>query len=172
MLPRPQFPPPRCLAAAVILAGAALAGCQGDPLTRLADVPDPSTQLGAGGIIWINPQHGSAEPMGWGGSGTRTFALSASRGGTFKFDRYTVSFPPGAVGADASVTITVPSSVIVECELSISPPSQNRFLQPVTLTMDLHNTNATAGNIGGVSIFWRGPGGWTRMPTQVDVGQM
>jgi hypothetical protein len=158
------------LAVLLLSAGMLLAGCQNQPGTQLTDVPDPSASLGPRGEVWVNPMsHGGATPQAKRFSGTRTFALNAAAGGTFTFDRYTVVFPPGAVAADAQVTINVPSTVIVQCDLDIYPSSlKNHFNAPVRLTIDLHNTNVTPANIAGLGIYLQEPGGWTRVGDQVD----
>jgi hypothetical protein len=169
MTARPRIRRPHMLSAMALLGVLAMVGCQGSP-RRLADVPDPSSTLGPDGQIWVNPASGGAASLQKAGKGamSQTFALDASKGGKFKFDRYTVDFPPNAVAADAQVTITVSSSVIVECDLSISPPELNHFSQPVTLTMDLHGTNVTPANLAGVYVYWQAPGGWTRVGHRTD----
>ncbi|MBI5837544.1 MAG: hypothetical protein HZB25_09890 [Candidatus Eisenbacteria bacterium] len=163
--------PLRRLAALLMLSGVVLAGCQGDPVQRLANVPDPSEQLGPGGLMWINPSPGSSGgALGHAGRQySRTFALDGSKGGTYTFDRYTVSFPPGAVAGNGFVTIVIPNPIFVGCDLSISPSNLNGFSKPVTLTMGLVNTNVTPLNIDGVSIYWDDPSSkWVKVGSKID----
>jgi hypothetical protein len=169
MTARPRIRSPHMLMAITLLGLVALIGCQGSP-ARLADVPDPSTTLGPGGELWVNPVHGGSASLLKNDKGamSQTFSLDASKGGKFKFDRYTLDFPPNAVAGDAQVTISMSSSAIVECDLSISPAELNHFSQPVTLTMDLHGTNATPQNLAGVYIYWQAPGGWTKVGHKTD----
>jgi hypothetical protein len=169
MVARQQAGVRRGLATMALLGGVALAGCQGSPATRMADVPDPSNALGAGGVIWVNPARGGgAAPQGLTDKGYRSFYLDASRGGTFTYGRYTVTIPPRAVSANAWVSISVPGSVIVECDLAISPAWLNHFSQPVTLTIDCSGTNVTPENIDGLSIYWGNGNNWTKVGDEVD----
>ena len=169
MTARPRTRCPHTLMLIALLGGLVLAGCQGSP-ARLADVPDPSSVLGPGGEIWVNPAHGGSAALQKNDKETlsQTFSLDASKGGKFKFDRYTVDFPPNAVEADAQVTIAISSSAIVECDLSISPATLNHFSQPVTLTINVQGTNVTPENLDGLFIYWQAPGGWTKVGHRTD----
>jgi hypothetical protein len=161
---KPRVRMPRRLLATLFCASAALVGCQGSPVTQLADVPDPSNFLGEGGVQWVNADHGGgATVQGSSDAGSRTFYLDASKGGKFVFGRYTVTFPANTVAWDGWVTIGIPSGVLVGCDLSISPAALNHFSKPVTLTINCQGTNVTKDNIAGLSIFWKAPGGWVNV---------
>jgi hypothetical protein len=169
MAAREEAKAARRMATMLLLGGVALAGCQGSPVTRMADVPDASNTLGTGGVVWVNPvRGGGATPQGLTDKGTRTFLLDASKGGTFTYGRYTVTFPARAVSANAWVSISIPASAIVECDLAISPAWLNHFSQPVTLTIDCKGTNVTPENVDGLSIYWADGHGWTKVGDDVD----
>ena len=57
-------------------------------------------------------------------------------GGVFRVGRFTLHVPPGAWDGVADVNLRVPNQAVLECEITISPPTLNRFNAPVTLTMD------------------------------------
>ena len=158
------------MAAVLLLAGLGLAGCQGSPVVPLAPVPDPSQVLGPGGIQWVNAlRSGTAAPRGVKDTGDHTFWLDGAQGGTFTYGRVTVAFPPGAVSGRARVTIHVPQSATVECDLNISPAPLNQFSQPVRLTLNCQGTDVTPDNIAGLCIYWHEPkGGWVKVGDQVD----
>lgn len=62
--------------------------------------------------------------------------IVGSRGGKVSAGRFTVIVPPLAIRGTAIITIEVPDSSRLLCDISISPPSANNFLQPVTLRTD------------------------------------
>ncbi|HVP37557.1 MAG TPA: hypothetical protein VMS93_00080 [Candidatus Saccharimonadales bacterium] len=160
MFTRSEKPIARWPALVVLLACAALAGCQNTPTVPLAEVPDPSQALGAGGIQWVVASHrGTAAPLSLQDTGDRTFWLNGYLGGTLSYGRFTLTFPAGAVYGWAQVTIHVPASALVDCDLSITPAYLNHFYKPVVLTIDCHGTNVTADNISGLGIYWKSTNG-------------
>jgi len=122
-------------------------------------------------------------------TGSQTFHVVAASGGGFTFGRVHLVIPPGALAGDADVTIAVPDSGTVGCDLQISPPGLDHFARPVTLTFDCTRTTlsqllghlvgplgrpsarADGGLLGrsGLGVYWEGPDGWVLVGNTLDV---
>jgi hypothetical protein len=73
-------------------------------------------------------------------SATGQVAIDGAVGGTLQVGRFTLTFPPGAFGGTATVSILVPNQSVVHCRLNISPASANGFAVPVILRSDCTGT--------------------------------
>jgi len=74
----------------------------------------------------------ATQPTSVSGSGV----IDGSRGGRVSAGRFAVIVPPLAIRGTATITIVVPDTSRLLCDISISPPSANKFLLPVTLRTD------------------------------------
>ena|SRR5689334_5993904 len=73
---------------------------------------------------------------------TASQTIDGGQGGHVGVGSYRVDVPPGAIVGKATITIVQPDPAILQCELSISPESANKFLVPVILTVKLPSTTA------------------------------
>jgi hypothetical protein len=73
------------------------------------------------------------EQFGERGSSLGTETIDGLLGGRLQVGRWTVIVPPGAIDGTVTITLKVPDKSRLQCELSISPESANKFLIPVTL---------------------------------------
>jgi hypothetical protein len=83
-------------------------------------------------------------------SGTTSKVISAESGGVITNGRITLEFPPFALGEDTEITIAMLSDGTLGADLG---PHGIQFNKPVTMTMDLQDTNAE-GNSDSVDTFW------------------
>jgi len=100
---------------------------------------------------------------------TRTAAgyavMDGRRGGTVRAGRFTVQVPPGAFSGVAAVTVSMPDSTVMICDLRISPPAANRFTRPAVLTADLSGLSADAATF---TMYWYDPArrAWVNLATK------
>jgi hypothetical protein len=81
--------------------------------------------------------------------------IDGSVGGAVRAGRFTVMVPPGAFAGPATITITMPDSALMLCELSISPASANHFKVPVQLVADLSSSRVTDAST--FTMYWYDP---------------
>jgi len=157
---------------ALVGVGLALAGCSQSPLAPGEDtsiaatsssLAPPIVSFGADGTVGYVPA-----PIGF-PTGTSTVhlatalptavAASASidgnKGGTVRAGRFSVKVPSGAYAGLATVTVSMPDSTVMICDLSISPMSANKFKVPVQLTADLSDPTLT--DATGYTNYWFDP---------------
>jgi hypothetical protein len=142
-----------------VLASFVLTGC-----SRLPTAP------AEGGIKNPDFVHSAKAPMGSFSSTSALAGLSGSAsidgavGGQLCVGRFTLVIPPGAFAGRATVSITVPDSAVVRCQLGIDPPTANHFAVPVTLRSDCSGTSAVAANQ--LAQLWFDPhvGAWCPVP--------
>ena len=84
-----------------------------------------------------------------------TAMVEGSRGGVLRAGRFSVKLPPGAFSGSANVTLSMPDSTLMICELSISPSSANRFRYPAKLTADLSSSGITDAST--YTTYWYDP---------------
>ncbi len=156
-----------------ILAGLilALGGCSQSPLA-----PDNPVLNGGSGGTFTSPQILVAAPDGSvsyvpasvegtvGGtsnrSGTLTRSVSSSlkidgsKGGTVRAGRLSVMLPAGAFSGFATVTVSIPDTTVMQCDLSISPLSANSFKYPARLTVDC---SGLAVDVSTLTTYWYDP---------------
>jgi hypothetical protein len=86
---------------------------------------------------------------------TATVKVDGNQGGTIRAGRFSVMIPPGAFVGPATVTVTMPDSTVMICDLSISPAAANKFSKPVQLTADLSSPDMT--DASGCTNYWFDP---------------
>ena len=131
----------RLWGAVTVMVGFTLAGCSGLP-----------SSPGNNGIK--NPEfvRATRAPVGALSSASTLSSLTGSAsidgavGGRLTVGRFTLVIPRGAFQGPATVSITVPDSGVVHCELGIEPPTANSFAVPVILRSDCSGTNALLAN--------------------------
>ena len=156
---------PMALAAALLLA---LAGCSDQSQPTLPPPPAQQDLLGVlGGTLSLN---GVLQFLGMPDlSGTRTTSkrIIASQGGFVELNGFRVDIPAGALPADTTVTITLPSDNLLGKRLIAEfAPHGVQFNTPVTLTFPL------------IGVLWSGApievarwenGAWTSLGGSVNL---
>ena len=91
--------------------------------------------------------------------------IDGFRGGRLVVGRYAINIPRGAFMGRATVTLTVPNSTSMRCELQISPASHNHFLRPVGLEANCSGwgTDAMLPNVRTV-VLDESKGVWSLVP--------
>jgi hypothetical protein len=144
-----------------------IAGCSELPTAPEVNVPghsaagsmsltsDPGGDSGSGG---------SSHPTAVIQSITDSEPISGITGGTVSAGAFKVIIPPGAIVGSAVVTVTQPDLSKLQCDLSISPPTENHFLIPVTLIANASSLSPT--ELSGSTIQWYNPTtqAWQNMP--------
>lgn len=134
-----------------VLVGAVLvlAGCSKSPLSPEGGsvgigTPPPLATFAPDGTVsyvWAPVAQKAGDPLPTDTVTVRVASQSCEMngelGGAVHAGRFTVKVPPGAFTGPATVTISMPDSSLMICELSITPASANAFRVPVELTADL-----------------------------------
>jgi hypothetical protein len=81
--------------------------------------------------------------------------IDGNVGGSVRAGRFTVKVPAGAFVGPATVTVTMPDSTLMLCDLSISPAAANHFAVPVLLVADL--SSATLTDASTFTMYWYDP---------------
>jgi hypothetical protein len=154
--------PPRAVLLGALAGLAALLGCGRAPTEPSASLPR----------TYANPQFvrvpgpppgalssGPADPSASGGAD-----IDGQLGGVLTVGRFAVVVPPGAFDMVARVTITVPDTTVMMCQLGISPPEANDFQVPVTLGSDCGNIPGI--DPGTLATLWYDPAraAWVELP--------
>ena len=84
-----------------------------------------------------------------------TVTVDGTRGGLVRAGRFSVKIPPGAFSGTASVTVSMPDSTVMICDLAISPASANRFKIPAQLTADFSSSSIT--DVSTLTTYWYDP---------------
>lgn len=86
-------------------------------------------------------------------------------GGRLVCGRYVATVPPGAFAGVGTITMWLPDSTLMLCELSISPAELNGFLVPVNLAL---HTSGTSADTDSLDVYWWDPAKstWTSMGCQ------
>jgi hypothetical protein len=84
-----------------------------------------------------------------------TMMVDGSRGGMLRAGRFSVKVLPGAFSGTATVTLSMPDSNLMICDLSISPASANRFKIPAQLTADFSSSSIT--DVSTLTTYWYDP---------------
>ena len=98
---------------------------------------------------------------------TTSVKIDGSVGGRIVCGRYVATVPAGAFPGVGLITMTVPDSTLMLCDLTISPSDLNGFLEPIDLA--LHTTKTDAA-IDSLDFYWWNPvkGDWTSMGCQTS----
>jgi len=158
--------------AALVGVALALAGCGQSPLapdTRsgspgvLAPVTPPLVSIAEDGTLSYvtapvsagadsaSPPLASPPPR----SLAATARVDGNLGGTIRAGRFSVMIPPGAFVGPATVTVSMPDSTVMICDLAISPAAANKFLKPVQLMANLYSPDMT--DASGCTNYWFDP---------------
>ncbi|HEY6573009.1 MAG TPA: hypothetical protein VI198_06780 [Candidatus Eisenbacteria bacterium] len=88
--------------------------------------------------------------------------IDGAVGGRLVCGRYVASVPPGAFLGVGVITMTLPDSTLMLCDLEVSPAELNAFLLPIDLS--LHTTGTTT-DLDSLEIYWWDPSEsrWTGM---------
>ncbi|HMI31010.1 MAG TPA: hypothetical protein VK527_04660 [Candidatus Limnocylindrales bacterium] len=84
-----------------------------------------------------------------------TVMVEGIHGGMLRAGRFSVKIPAGAFSGSATVTLSMPDSTLMICDLSISPSSANRFRYPAKLTADLSSSGITDAST--YTTYWYDP---------------
>jgi len=82
-------------------------------------------------------------------------AIDGARGGELRAGRFSLVVPAGAFQGLAVISMTMPDSTVMVCDLAITPSSLNKFSVPVQLTADLSSTNMK--DASGCTNYWFDP---------------
>lgn len=86
---------------------------------------------------------------------TGSAKIDGSLGGVVRAGRFTIKVPAGAFTGIAVITMSVPDSTVMLCDLSISPSTANHFKVPVVLTADI--TSASLTDASTFTTYWYDP---------------
>ena len=115
-----------------------------DGTVTYVDAPYDTMKETPGGVLPLPPA--SVRASAW---------ISGSVGGVVRAGRFAVRIPAGAFLGLAQVTVTMPDSSMMLCDLSISPASANQFKVPVQLVADLSATDMTDAST--CTMYWYDP---------------
>jgi hypothetical protein len=140
-------------------------GCSTHPLGSMAA---PVTSVQSPTFITGQPAPNSADLIGGLLGGLTPIASSVDGlvGGGVSNGNWQVVVPPGAFAGSGTVGISVPGSQPAMCDLSISPPSFNRFTVPVQLSYKLRSLDELANS----AIIWWDPNAqvWREVASTAD----
>ncbi len=83
-----------------------------------------------------------------------TTTIDGAVGGRLVCGRYVLTFPAGVFEGRGSVTMTLPDSTLMLCDLDVSPESLNGFLKPVDLAL---HTTGTDAELDSLQVYWWDP---------------
>jgi len=91
--------------------------------------------------------------------------VDGAAGGRVVCGRFVATVPAGAFDGVGVITMTLPDSTLMVCELEISPSSLNGFKVPVDLSL---HTSGTAVDTDSLEVYWWNPdqSTWTSMGCQ------
>ena len=152
--------------AALLGLGLALAGCSQSPLApvdtagpTLTPVTPPLVSIADDGTVaYVTAPLGAqvdSSPASLSASVTTTATIDGNVGGTLRAGRFSVKIPAGAFKGPATVTISMPDTTVMICQLGITPEAANKFKTPAMLTADLSSPTMT--DASGCTNYWYDP---------------
>ena len=152
--------------------GLLLSGCSQSPLspenpaqnagTGLNSVTPPIVSFGADGTVdYVSAPVETTDSPSVNLAGSlpaslkSTVNMDGSRGGMVRVGRFTVKLPAGAFSGTATVTLSMPDSNVMICDLSITPSSANKFRYPAQLTADFSSSGIT--DVSTLTTYWYDP---------------
>lgn len=82
---------------------------------------------------------------------TVTAEIDGALGGRLVCGSYVLTFPAGVFVGIGAVTMTMPDSTIMLCDLDVLPAELNEFLKPVDLALHTTGTNA---DLDSLQMYW------------------
>ena len=146
----------RPVVAALLLAALILpSGCSNVPTAPTAP------ELSANG----SPSTESSQILGLleTSTSTTTTKTLGILGGTLSAGNFTLVVPAGALTSTATITVSQPDLAHPVVNLSISPPSANRFLLPVLLTANASSMDRSLLSVAYISYYNPATGKWERV---------
>ena len=140
MLRRLRIPQNFVLGLALLVA---LAGCSNMPTQPVT--PTESVVSGS--------SEAPEQVLGFGGTVTSKTKVIGILGGTVSVGDFTVVFPPAALTAPATITVSQPDLTRPVVNLSISPASANKFLLPVILTANAKQMDRSLLSVACISYY-------------------
>ena len=152
--------------------GLGLSGCSQSPLspgnpaqgggTSFNSAMPPIVSFGADGTVdYVVAPVGTADnpsvnlASGLPRSVSATVRVDGSRGGVVRAGRFGVKIPPGAFSGLANVTLSMPDSTVMICDLSIAPQTANNFKNPAQLAADFSSSGIT--DVSTLTTYWYDP---------------
>ena len=142
------------------------AGCSNLPTqpTGLTPGVSANTDAGSSQVLGLLDGSDSATPQA---TSTRTIGLL---GGVVSAGNFSVIVPPGALLSNARITVSQPDPARPVVNLSISPPSANKFLLPVLLVADAKVMSPSLLAVAYMGYYNPATGAWERVDgSQVSV---
>jgi hypothetical protein len=142
-----------------------------------SNLPTQPTGLAPSGVS-ANPDAGSSQILGLDGlidsspttTATRTIGLL---GGVVSAGNFTIIVPPGALTSTATITVSQPDPARPVVNLSISPPTANKFLLPVLLVADAKVMDRSLLAVAYMGYYNPATGAWERVAaSQASVGTL
>jgi hypothetical protein len=179
--------PFRGLLALATLLAVAVVGCGGSPTSPLATGGGTTSPSAGPPVLKVNADGSvtfvTIPPALRSGSVYRPYdgslfdpsrALTVSEsvdgalGGRLVCGRFVATVPPGAFVGVGTITMSLPDSTLMLCDLEVAPAELNDFLVPVDLSL---HTSGTDADLDSLEIYWWDPeaSAWTSMGCQRDV---
>lgn len=115
----------------------AMVGCSQLPTAPKPDLASLSSETPrATTSVPLNHDDGGPSQAPSAESVSATVPINGLLGGVVVAGDIKVVIPPTAIRGNVLVTVTQPDPNSLRCDLSVSPPSANRFLLPVMLVVD------------------------------------
>jgi hypothetical protein len=97
-----------------------------------------------------------------------TARVDGAVGGRVICGRFVATVPAGAFAGVGTITMTLPDSTLMLCDLEVSPAELNGFAVPVDLAL---HTSGTGADLDSLDIYWWDPANsaWTSMGCQKAV---
>jgi len=169
--------------ALVTFLAVAAAGCGTSPTSPLATgggtaTPPSSPEVlkvnadGSVSFVLLPPMLLSSTPIPSDYDPTRAVVVTArvdgAVGGRVVCGRFVATVPAGAFAGVGTITMTLPDSTLMLCDLEVSPIELNGFAVPVDLAL---HTSGTSADLDSLDIYWWDPAksSWTSMGCQKTV---
>ncbi len=96
--------------------------------------------------------------------------VDGSLGAKMRCGRFYLMVPPGAFEGTGTITMSMPDSTVMVCDLDIFPRTLNAFNEPVHLALCVNDTDASTDTL---SMYWHDPDHdkWVDMGCDKDLSQ-
>ena len=103
---------------------------------------------------WSNPADGLTEPGSAASQVQNTEQIDGSVGGKMRCGRFYLMVPAGAFDGTGAITMSMPDSTVMVCDLAISPSELNGFHKPVQLALCTNDSSAPTDTL---TMYWYDP---------------